>query len=420
MLCEPIRRVGGYANVCGRYPSLKMGKVIQFESHKVELPAIEEYEADEDVLEYYDQPIQLKLRFASSNGRTIACKHIPDFFVLRRTAVGFEEWKQELRLQELELQQPTHYCQSENGQWHNLPAEVYSCQCGIYYRLRLDREINWIRYRNNQFLKSYRHGSYLVAKDVLSILLAEIAATPGITLAQLLESTPSANADDINALIATGHIYVDQDAALLSEPTKVQLFRDLETAFACRLIEPWRTTGTFRGSELEEGKSLYWDGRLVSVIQKGDTLVVLRGEGGLIQLTHNEFNHLLQQQQITSAENKQIFIHSQAWELFQKASPEDLKIANYRYRVIEPYLQGELPELEVVPERTIRRWKHWFKAAVQIYNWGYIGLLPHRTAKGNRSARISAEAWKFIDKIVEEHYETLKQKGKKRGLRNSC
>lgn len=52
---EPVRRVGGGGrNVCGRYPSHKMGRTIQFESHKVDLPAIEEYEDDDDVLEYYD------------------------------------------------------------------------------------------------------------------------------------------------------------------------------------------------------------------------------------------------------------------------------------------------------------------------------------------------------------------------------
>lgn len=35
---EPVRIVGGGAkNVCGSYPSRKMGKTIQFESHKVVL-----------------------------------------------------------------------------------------------------------------------------------------------------------------------------------------------------------------------------------------------------------------------------------------------------------------------------------------------------------------------------------------------
>lgn len=164
---EPVRRVGGgYANVCGRYPSLKMGKTIQFESHKVELPAIEEYEASEDVLEYYDQPIQLKLSFTSTEGRIIRCQHVPDFFVLRRTTVRFEEWKPEKQLVELARKQPKHYCQDADGQWHNPPAETETATYGISYRLRLDSEINWIEYRNRQFLRGYCDGSYSVSEEV--------------------------------------------------------------------------------------------------------------------------------------------------------------------------------------------------------------------------------------------------------------
>jgi putative transposase len=49
---EPSRRVGGgRANVVGRYPSRKMGVTIQFESHRVELPAVFELEHDSAVLE---------------------------------------------------------------------------------------------------------------------------------------------------------------------------------------------------------------------------------------------------------------------------------------------------------------------------------------------------------------------------------
>ena len=41
----PSRRVGGgSSNVCGRYPSKKMGVTIQFESHRVELAGIYEME----------------------------------------------------------------------------------------------------------------------------------------------------------------------------------------------------------------------------------------------------------------------------------------------------------------------------------------------------------------------------------------
>ncbi len=68
--------------------------------------------------------------------------------------------------------------------------------------------------------------------------------------------------------------------------------------------------------------------------------------------------------------------------------------------------------METVPLRTIRNWKSKFRAAEQNYGWGYIGLLDNHAAKGNRTPKISQEVWEFIDKVIEEHYETLKQRGK--------
>ena len=50
----PSRHVGGgSSNVCGRYPSKKMGVTIQFESHRVELAGIYEMEHDASVLEVF-------------------------------------------------------------------------------------------------------------------------------------------------------------------------------------------------------------------------------------------------------------------------------------------------------------------------------------------------------------------------------
>ncbi|MBD0265420.1 MAG: integrase, partial [Tolypothrix sp. Co-bin9] len=81
---EPSRRVvGGSNNVSGRYPSRKMGVTIQFESHRVELPIIYQLEHDKDVLEFYDQPPQIKLDYQASNGRRLGVLHTPDFFVIR-------------------------------------------------------------------------------------------------------------------------------------------------------------------------------------------------------------------------------------------------------------------------------------------------------------------------------------------------
>ena len=52
----PVRGVAGRrGNIHGRYPSRKMGRTIQFESH-TELGAIYIMEHDPSVLEYWDQP----------------------------------------------------------------------------------------------------------------------------------------------------------------------------------------------------------------------------------------------------------------------------------------------------------------------------------------------------------------------------
>src|ERR1039457_3044612 len=65
---DPARRVGGgRSNVCGRYPSRKMGVTIQFESHRVELAGIYEMEHDATVLEYFDQPPAIKLNYESAS-----------------------------------------------------------------------------------------------------------------------------------------------------------------------------------------------------------------------------------------------------------------------------------------------------------------------------------------------------------------
>ena len=47
---QPVRKVRSRAsNVSGRYPSRKMGRTIQFESHHVELYGIYEMEYDDEV-----------------------------------------------------------------------------------------------------------------------------------------------------------------------------------------------------------------------------------------------------------------------------------------------------------------------------------------------------------------------------------
>jgi transposase InsO family protein len=352
---EPVRQVqGGGGNVTGNYCSKKMGKTLKFESHKVELPGIEEYESSEDVLEFYDQPYQLTLKFQTKKGRVVTVTHIPDF-------------------------------------------------------------IDWIKYRNRQFLKSYTEQKYQIKSSVATFIKSLVTSQPGITYFNLLQYQ-TVNPDDLNALIATEELYIDLSAAPLAEPEKVHIFRNRETAQAYTVGEvPQISTvaNCLQIIDVAVGTSFCWDGQPLTVLHHGDSKNVLRSSNSLIHLTHSEFDLLVQRGEIVGLKvPEQRGIHPEAIECFLKASPESLAEANHRYQVIEPYLNGGKREFETVSERTIRNWKSKFRAAEQKYHWGYIGLFDNHAAKGNRTKRISQEAWEFIDKVIEEHYETLKQRGK--------
>lgn len=330
---EPIRRVKSSGiNVRGDYASRKMGKTIQFESHKIELPGVEEYEEDPDVLEYYDQAYQITLEFASNSGQIVRASHIPDFFVIRNKSAGFEEWKPETRLEKLAAKQPQRYMRSEDGQWRNLPAVGYAEKLGLYYRIRLDTEIDWIKYRNRLFLKAYAAEDYQIPPEIAENLVNLITLNPGITYWELIHAQQS-NPDDINALIATQRIYINLSAAPLAEPEKVHLFRNQQTAVAYAQMVKSQPNNMASLNLLDFSQSY------------------------IVTKTHTEFK-----------------IAPKAMEYFLRASPENLAEANRRFQVIEPYLTGCYRDNETVPERTIRRWKAKFRAAQIAYNCGYSTL----------------------------------------------
>jgi putative transposase len=153
---EPARRVrSGRGNVSGRYPSRKMGLTIQFESHRNELAAIYVMEYSSQVIEYWDQPMSIKLKYKSLSGRTTGVLHTPDFFVLRADSAGWEEWKLEEDLQRLMKSQPNRYRRTGDGSWRCPPGEEYARDFGLYYRLRSSAEINWVFQRNLIFLEDY-------------------------------------------------------------------------------------------------------------------------------------------------------------------------------------------------------------------------------------------------------------------------
>ena len=269
----PARRVGGgRSNVCGRYPSRKMGFTIQFESHRVELPAIYEMEHDSDLFEFYDQPPAIKLVCECADGKRRGFLHTPDFFVLRRDSAGWEEWKTEERLRQLSAHNPKRFVQERNG-WRSPPAENYAREFGLVYRLRSSNEIDWVFQRNVLLLEDYfradpRHLSSVARENVL----AHVSTCPGMCVDQLATRCAAVTSvDDIYLLIASDQVYVDLHVALLTQPDQVRVFASRELAqHQPEAKQPNLTHPDSAPHSIHPGSPVIWDGRDWQVANLGE------------------------------------------------------------------------------------------------------------------------------------------------------
>ncbi len=414
---EPSRLVGGVrSNVCGRYPSRKMGKTIQFESHRVEAPKIYTLEQDRNVFEYYDQPPPIKLNYQGKNGKNLGVVHTPDFFVLDKDGASWIECKTEEKLEKLEEKNPNRFCRDADGNWRCPPGEEYAAQFGLSYRVCSDQEFNWTLQRNFLFLEDYYRAESLEIEELAkNSLLRIINEQAGLTLAELLESADNFNADDVYFAIANKDIYVDLETHLLAEPRRTKVFRDRDTAKAYELINGEvvenRPT-TFPVVELETGSLILWDGVGQKILHAGTTEISLVDEcDRSTTLSRSMFEDLVRQGKIIGVQSIYTSsIKEDAWQKFQKASLQDQEEALHRYEILKPYLEGSPPANETVSARTIRDWKKKYLEAQKKHGCGLVGLLSSRSNKGNRSRKLPKETIELIEKVISDDYETYKQK----------
>ncbi|PYS26555.1 MAG: integrase, partial [Acidobacteria bacterium] len=412
----PSRRVGGgRSNVSGRYPSQKMGVTIQFESHRVELAGIYEMEHDAEVLEYFDQPPAIPLAYESPNGRPMSVRHTPDFFVIRETEAGWEEWKTEEDVERLSERNPNRYCRNDAGRWRCPPGIAYAEPLGLYYRVRSSADIDATFQRNIQFLEDYfRAGSKKLLPAICENAVALVSATPGIPLEDLLRlSEGTITPDDIFTMIAAGILYVDLRAAALAEPSKVNVFATRETAL--------RSTSNaishampLSAESLRCGSRISWDGRNWDVVNVGETAVALLSDRNLTELPITAFETLIRENRAQMLPvNRDPDADRAIRERLSRASEDDLQTATHRSGLISQYVEtGVLPASGVVPARTFFRWLALYRKAEAAYRSGFVGLLPQLSDRGNRTAKLPETSRRLMQESIKADYETLKQKTK--------
>lgn len=409
----PIRRVrSASGNVSVRYPSRKMGCIIQAESHRNELAGIYEKEYDPETLEYYDQPSRIKLNYEAKNGRRVGIWHTPDYFVIRSNSIGWEEWKMEAELPCLAEKMPYRYVQEENV-WHCPPGEEYAAQLGFFYRVRSSAEIDWNLQRNLLFLEDYLHADNEDPNEkVVSSTGSLVAGHLGITLQELL-AIGKISSDVVFSMIARGQLYVDLRGAPLAEPQRVRVFRDQETAQGYTTITS-SSHGSHHFITATLGTSVVWDGQSWTIVNLGATQTTLLAEDGtVINLPQMTFEGLIRAGRLTNTAEAEILeTRSAVHEQLSKASPSDFEEANRRYRIIAPWLTGQPANDQSTPMRTLRVWIRKWREAEIHYGCGYVGLLLKYQACGNRQQRLPNSTLEMMKAFIANDYETLKQKTK--------
>lgn len=431
----PARRVGsGGKNVPVRYPSRKMGRIIQAESRTVEFAGVYVMEHDPAVLEFWDQPnppITLHYPVKQKNGRTrnIGVLHTPDYFVIRKKLLereawkielGWEEYKTEEELRRFESEESQRYVRDEHGQWRCPPGEAVATPLGFYYHVRSSAEIDEIFQRNLRFLSYYLRQEHPDVEDsAKEEVVTLITDNPGISLSEMLKRVERATPDDIYTLIAAEHLYVDISAVPLAEPAHVYLFCDEETARA------WEVTLATPSLPLQNrphtillqaGAPIVWDGRPWTILNTGATTTALLAlDGTLIEVPNHRFQALVSQGKLIGFTDapEQGNLSREVQARFMGASKDALKEASRRYKLIKPVLDRQTSTDNTSLGRAMRRWIAKYRKAAQECGCGYVGLLPSYHKCGNHQPRLSEKIIETLNEFIDKEYEQYKQKNKR-------
>jgi len=393
----PARRVRGRAsNVSGRYPSIKMGVSIQFESHRVELWAIYAMERDDNVLEYYDQPTRIQLHYRSHSGRKTSPWHPPDFLVIRRDGIAFEEWKPIQFLEECAERMPERYQRELGGGWRCPPGEEAAAALGLTYRVRTSNEYHPFYIQNLKFLQDFWTHPFTLSQQAERQVLDAVKEYPGISVAALIAAHPDLVVDVIWAMLTLQSIFTDFNATSLMNWERAFLYPTAEALDAARETpSDTRPVQTIASPLLIDGR--LWEAEMQ------EAQVYLRPEvGASFSLTVEQFHRLVALghiQQLDLAAPSPL--RETARDRFNRASPKSQEAANKRWRDILAYFRGDAISVTV---RSVQNWIAAYRQAEADLGCGYLGLLDRTAQRGNRSPRVPDASKELLKEFLSTHY----------------
>lgn len=408
---DPSRRVkSGTGNAACRYPSQKMGFTIQAESHTNELAAVYQWEHEEAVYEFYDQPPRIKLGYQKENGRRVSILHTPDFFLLAENFTGWVECKTEEHLQKLSESQPERYCRNEQGEWVCPPGEAYAAKYGLSYKLRSSAENDWTLIRNLIFLSDYLDTNCPMPTDEeKSIVRALFERDPWIPLLDLLRVGEALSADAIYKLIVEGDIYFSLYSQPISDYKYAIVYRN-KVAFDIHRMRA-EEIGQLVPIELASpitltpGSRFNWGGMLWQIdIATDSSLFIRNQENHSVELDLQDVEAYIVEGKITGVVTDLAKeIQTKGYQVIAEASPAEMQIAVDRYQLLQA------PSQDIEPEKrrsasSIKAYHKKFSDSLATYGNGLIGLFPKIHLRGNRNRKLDDAVIQLMENVIQTHY----------------
>jgi putative transposase len=410
---DPARRVhsaGGNATV--RYPSRKNGFVVQAESRTVELPFIYTQEYDDGVLGYFDQPTPITLSYVAKSGRRTGALHTPDFLSLYEDAVEIIECKAEEELLRLTEDMPNRYQRSAEGCWICPPGQEVARGYGFRYRVVSSAELDPHFTRNITFMADYLdERAPQPDPNAKARIVEAVSKRIGISIKELLDLCPGTRPEGVYSVIGKGYAFVDLRQAPIIDWDKAFVFGNPELARACRVLtaasqKQWTKNGN--GVLVAVGTEVLWHERRYSVANHNASIVILTTEGQSIEIQRDVFDAAVSRGEMVQVTGVVPTTNPKVVEATLAATPEELAEALKRLKAV----QASDPAVAGVTPRTLDRWKKDYREAEEVKGSGFLGLLPRERQRGNRTLRFPPAVYDLADKVINDDYLTLKQKGR--------
>lgn len=392
----------------GRFPSSRMGVSLAIEHGWLGLAVLEQLEADDGVIAFFDKPPAFK-RSTSRNGRKVSYFARPTLLALRADSAVLIDVVPEAKLLALSGRGDTTYVR-DNDRWVCPSAAEGAAKFGFKHEVWTEARFKRVHVRNLQLLSDFRDEPEHTPEQLGRIdLLRQTVEALGMPTIEELLADRGADVDivDVYRGIVKRAIFVDLETQDLSRWDTVRVFPDATTMMAYRrsldvmaAVGDW-TTG--EPSLINKGTKLIWDSVVYEVLQLGASECVLRSGHGLLTVTHVELQDLVVTERAKVMQNTRSLKEAReqdALDFIATSAPADLERALLRLRRIEPFLAG----IKTAPgSRTLRRYIHNFRHAEAACGNGFIGLVPRYKSCGNRTLRHTNAVLKLVNDEIAKH-----------------